>query len=421
MPLKTRIHKLLRSSERYFKTDMVYLARGGSWLTLGQVFLTVSSFFLTLAYANLLPKDIFGTYKYVLSIGGVLGALTLTGMGPALLRATARGVKDILEVAFWTQLKWSALTLSATLLGAGYYFINNNHLLSISLLIVGLFSPLSQSAGLYSSFLIGKKEFRTKVLYDFIYILVPFFVIVGVLFSTDDLLLLVLAYFISYTCVAVFLYKKVLHTYHDSKPLPASLDTDTISYAKHLSVINIFNTVAGQLDKVLIFHYLGAVQLAVYALALAPITHMTGFLKSIHTLSLPKLVNQKMRTIQETLPAKAVRLVFILMIPTLLYIFAAPYLYKILFPKYIESVIYSQLYAAMILLYPIEFIKTSVTAHAPARSLYTLTLTGTFIKVGLLGILLPLYGILGAILAIMLYTIIHGLVTYYFFQNMRPS
>lgn len=67
MHLKTRIHALLRSSERYFKTDMVYLAKGGSWLFSAQVLSGALSFILAIAFANLVPKEAFGTYKYVLS------------------------------------------------------------------------------------------------------------------------------------------------------------------------------------------------------------------------------------------------------------------------------------------------------------------------------------------------------------------
>lgn len=34
--LQHRIYKLLRWSQRYTRTDMVYLAKGGTWLSLAQ-------------------------------------------------------------------------------------------------------------------------------------------------------------------------------------------------------------------------------------------------------------------------------------------------------------------------------------------------------------------------------------------------
>jgi len=61
--LKDKIYRLLRRSEKYFKTDMVYLAHGGFWLTLGQIISSAASFLLAIAFANLLPKETYGTYK----------------------------------------------------------------------------------------------------------------------------------------------------------------------------------------------------------------------------------------------------------------------------------------------------------------------------------------------------------------------
>ena len=64
MPLKQRIYKGLKWSQKYTQTDMVYLAKGGFWLGMGQIITGLASFLLTLAFANLVPKETFGTYKH---------------------------------------------------------------------------------------------------------------------------------------------------------------------------------------------------------------------------------------------------------------------------------------------------------------------------------------------------------------------
>ena len=42
--IKNKTYKLLRKSEKYTKTDMVYLTKGGFWLTLGQIISSTSAF-----------------------------------------------------------------------------------------------------------------------------------------------------------------------------------------------------------------------------------------------------------------------------------------------------------------------------------------------------------------------------------------
>ena len=65
--IKEKIYKLLRKSEKWTHTDMIYLAKGGFWLTLGQIISSVSSFALAVAFANFLPKEVYGNYKYIIS------------------------------------------------------------------------------------------------------------------------------------------------------------------------------------------------------------------------------------------------------------------------------------------------------------------------------------------------------------------
>src|SRR5688572_902048 len=124
--LIARAERVLRWSEKYLKTDMVYLAKGGFWLTLGQAVSSAAGVLLIIGFANLLPKEAYGTYKYVLSIAGVLAAFSLTGMSVAVTQAVARGMDGMLRVAAKIQLRWGLLvTLAASAFGI-YYLANGN-------------------------------------------------------------------------------------------------------------------------------------------------------------------------------------------------------------------------------------------------------------------------------------------------------
>ena len=68
--------RLLDWSQKYAKTDMRYVAHGGFWMSLNLVASSVLSLLLAIVFANLLPKEDYGYYKYVLSVGSLFSFST---------------------------------------------------------------------------------------------------------------------------------------------------------------------------------------------------------------------------------------------------------------------------------------------------------------------------------------------------------
>ena len=83
----------------------------------------------------------------------------------------------------------------------------------------------------------------------------------------------------------------------------------------------------------------------------------------------------------------------------LAYVIAAPYIFALLFPKYMESVLYSQLFALTLLFFPQKFIGTAFQAHAHTSALYTTSIVVPIARILLALLLIPTYGILGALMA----------------------
>ena len=65
--LRNKTYQLLRKSEGFLKVDMVYLAKGNFWQVLGQVVNNALSLALIFVFANYLPKETYGLYRYILS------------------------------------------------------------------------------------------------------------------------------------------------------------------------------------------------------------------------------------------------------------------------------------------------------------------------------------------------------------------
>ena len=95
----------LRYLERYTKTDMVYLVKGGFWSIFSQIIVTVSTLLLAMAFAYFISKETYGQYKFILSLANILGVFTLTGLGTAVMKSVTGGFEGTLNDIFWKNIK----------------------------------------------------------------------------------------------------------------------------------------------------------------------------------------------------------------------------------------------------------------------------------------------------------------------------
>ena len=412
--IKKNIIKLLLWIQKWTKTDMIYLARGGFWLTFGKIISAFSSFLLSIIFANLLTKDIYGVYKYILSIAGILTLFSLSGIETALIRSIAQGFEGSYKKALKVKIKWGAIGGLASMLLSLYYYLNNDLTLSLCFVIAAFFLPFMDPLAIYCSILSGKKDFKLNSIYSSISQVVPALIMILILLFTKNIFLVVLTYFAANTTVRLFL---LLLTIKKLK-LNNEENKETLSFGKHLSLMGAIGSAADQLDKILMFHFLGSASLATYSFALAPVSQLKTLLKSTTSLALPKLSERKKDETKKTLPPKLIKFFLLLVIIVFTYILISPFLYKIIFPQYIDSIKYTQLYALILLLFPQKLISAALTANGRKKPLYIISITEPTIRICLLFILLPLYGIYGAIFAQILPLTINTVLLSYYFKKM---
>jgi O-antigen/teichoic acid export membrane protein len=392
--VKEKIVRLLRWSERYVKTDMVYAASGGIWLSVGRFVSSLAAFVLSIAFANLFPKDAYGVYRYVLSIVGVIGSFALTGMPTAVTQSVARGFDGTFRDGFKTTLRWTIVTTVIAFGTAVYYFMHSNSEIAWALVIAGVCLPVLKSANLFDAFLTGKKDFTRKTTYGFAYDGIPILILVVALFFTHSALVMLCVYFVSYAAISLLLYKKTLSVY-----APANeVDPGARKYAVHLSIMNVFGGVSSQIDRIFVFHFLGAVQVAVYSFALALPNQIRQLQKIVATLVLPRFSGHSLPSIAATIWHKARVMFFTMAALSAAYMLAAPYLFRLFFPQYVASIFFSQVFSLVLLTAPVALFKQALTAHTQTKALYISQVAMPIFKILLLFILIPLYGIMGAII-----------------------
>ncbi|MCX6819778.1 MAG: hypothetical protein NT019_00590 [Candidatus Adlerbacteria bacterium] len=110
---KQRLYAFLRWTEKYTKADMVYVATSNFWIVAPRFLLLFIGMGLTVAFANLLPPALYGTYKYVIAASGFVAAFSLNSMNQSAMRSVARGNIGVVPGLIRTSMIWSLLPASS--------------------------------------------------------------------------------------------------------------------------------------------------------------------------------------------------------------------------------------------------------------------------------------------------------------------
>ena len=413
--IRNKIYHLLRRSEKYTKTDMVYLTKGGIWLTIGHVISFCSALALAVTFANLLPKETYGTYKYIIAFFTLLSIPSLKKIGVALIQSVSRGFEGNLKEILLTKLKWGSLGTLAGLLLSAYYFIQGNNVLAMAFAISAIIVPFFNGANIYISYLNGKKLFKKITKYRGINQIITTIVVITTLFLTQNIFLILLAYLLSETITRII---SLLITIKKFPPNDKK-DPGIIKYGTQLSVIEFIKTMASEADKILIYHYVGPTELAIYAIAIAPVDQIKTLILSLRTLALPKLSDNSIASIKQTLPRKIWKASLIIIPIIIVYILVAPWLFSVFFPEYQSSVILSQILAISIILAPTTLMSSGLAAQKQIKSLTKVKISGAIGRLVIYFVAVKFYGLIGLIVGRIIIDVYLALLYQYYFQKMK--
>ncbi|MBI5405849.1 oligosaccharide flippase family protein [Candidatus Kaiserbacteria bacterium] len=407
--LTSRLITFLRWSQKYTKTDMVYLASRSGLGVIAQVTISLATLAFAVVVGHYLPKETYGEYKYVLSIIAILSLFSLNSIGGAVFQSTAKGYTGALHQGFWANIRWSFFVFSGALALALYYFWFHNPVLAAEILIGGSLSPLLASASLYSPFLDGKKDFTRQMLYSIIdNIFTTGVMVVAVLLTTSPLLL-VCAYFISNTLGAFYFYRrtKILYASDEKKQ-----DTGMLTFSKHLSALGVLGGIVDAVDQILIFHFAGAAQLAVFAFATALPDQFKTPTKTLSTMISSGFARRTKNEIHHGMTNKFWWYFVFAVCVVVAYLIAAPYIFRLFFPAYMDSVFYSQVYMLGFLAITFDPIQSYFGIHKMVKEFYIGGIFSILCQAITMIVGVLWWGILGLVVAQVFTRIASALLTY---------
>jgi O-antigen/teichoic acid export membrane protein len=391
--VRQRIHGILRASERLTGTDMVYLARGGFWLGAAQAGAAAAAFGLSLVMARYVSAEVFGSYKFLGSLGAIFGAISLTGFATSVVRSVARGHGGTVRGAFAETLRWSWPGIGVALAVAAYYAVRGNLPYALAVALIGLALPITGASSLYTSYLTGLKNFRLNAGIWTAANLVTVGLTAAAAIWSGKLLWLVVAAYAGSAAATYLAYRASLA----AVPPVGGDDPESRNLGRHLSAISFLDTLAANADKIIVFQFLGPAATAAYVFAMGIPEQGRALLKSGARLAVPRMAERPFAELQATTPKKVFRFAAAGVVLCAAYAFAAPSIFSVLFPAYVESAKYSSLLGFAMISALGQVPMAALSAHAKTRELYRYSASVASVRIVAHLTLIAAFGMWGAV------------------------
>ncbi|MBW9221453.1 oligosaccharide flippase family protein [Methanothermococcus sp. SCGC AD-155-C09] len=410
--LKERIYLIAKKYSSKVGLDLPYFIKGGFWLSFGQFFSILRGFILSVILANMLSKESFGEYSFVLSILILAGIFALPGMNFAIIQSVAKGYEGTYFRALMEVFKYSWIG-SFILVGASVYmYFKGNFNLSTIFLTLSVMFPFYSISPYYQSFLNGKKRFDLlSKLSSFFNVLLTLFV-VAVVFITKSVFWIVVSIVLIQILIcgyfSVFYIRRFIKN--------SEIDESSIDFGKGISPSLALTGFANNFDSLIMVHFLGFSELAIFKIVTVIPDQIKIFMDSLAPLILPKMVSKDVSKKEIMGHFKKFLLLVILLI--VIYWIIAPFIFKWFYPKYYDyvwlSMIFHLSFISFLSILPLNYLlkekeKKFVSKYYNYSSIFLVIASFVFIYY---------MGLIGAIVARMLYRLfLIFLVLYYFLKS----
>lgn len=330
----------------------------------------------------------------------------------ALVRAVARGREGSFFPVIKTKFKYSVAGLLIYLSLSFYYYISGNSTLAIAFLIISILSPINQSMIPTGGILSGRKLFKDGAKINALNKIFNAIAIISAVYLTNNIIIILSVYLLSNILIQILI---LIYTVKKYKP-NNKIDPEAISYGKHLSYMSLVGKIAYNIDRIIIFHFFGAANLAIYSFAMIIPEKIKGLIKQIGSLAFPKFAVSDETQIKKSLISKIIKFTFALSIITIIYILSAPLIFKYLFPQYLDSVFISQIFAISILLSPQILLTKYLQSKQKIKELYLISILSPGFRIIFYFIFFHL-GVIGFIISIIMSRTVNYIVQYNLFKR----
>lgn len=149
----------LRSLSRKAGIDLSYfiprsLVVGGRFFAT-----TLLTFLISVIFARLAPREIYGQYQYVLSLTSLLSVLSLPGLNTAALRAFVEGDEGAVAKSVYYSFRASLMAAAALVAIGAWQMLHHQPSLGLAIIVAGLLVPAYYAPNNWYIYYEGKSDF----------------------------------------------------------------------------------------------------------------------------------------------------------------------------------------------------------------------------------------------------------------------
>ena len=413
--LKDRLYNLAKKYSSKAGLDLPYFIKGGFWLSIGQFFGTLKGFILSIVFANLLSKEVFGEYSFVMTVLGIAGIFTLPGIGVAVVQAVAKGYEGTYFKALKEVFKWSWLG-SLLLLGFSIYeyFYGRFDVMLIFLILSSIF-PFYTISGCYPNLLNGKKRFDILTKLSSFFNIISTILIVATAYFTESVfwisVITVLVQILINGYFSLFYVKKFVKN--------NEVDEHSIEFGKNISYSQAFSNIANNFDSLIIAYFLGFSDLAIFKIVTLLPNQIKMLMNAFTPMLLPKIASNDMG--KEDLMKHFKKFFLVVVFLILIYWVVAPFIFKWFYPQYYEyvwlSMVFHLSFISFLSILPYNYLIKEKKGNY-LNKMYFIT---NFLLIIFALIFIYYYGLLGAILSRILYRFANLFISFFFFYHYKDS
>lgn len=379
--------------------DAHYFAKHSFYILIGHAVSVVRGILTGYIVARLFEKETYGQYQFILSIAGMLAVFGVPGLSQSVTRAWARGdafsIPELTKKQFFVTLVASAILVGCIPFLARY---NRAELWPLFLGAAVLY-PLGPIAMVrFGGYTVGKARFDIGLRATFIWSALTILATVGILYFYQS------AFWMMVVTMSI---PSLVYLYESRNLQPPTekghKNTNAIMrYGWQLTIANFTADLVWYLDKLLISHYFGLAQLATFSVALLIPEQLKVFTKQFFPVAFAKqaAANDSWATRKKLMKVVLTGTAFFGM-GIALYVALCPFFMPLLFPQYDarEITMLTAVAAITLITNPSSLFAQYLEAQGMIHAIrYMQWGSAACFAIALLA-LIPLYGLMGAIIA----------------------